>query len=100
MTQKKLKKIWWNDESKESNRLIQGISKGDCIYINIEQLWKASSGHTDRFIISFAKTYEHELLHTIISQMFPKQRKSIGEEIVVRKLCNESFPKQSRKWYK
>ena len=75
-----------------------GFVKKGIIGINIERIWLETRNET-KFMREFAKTHAHELLHILIAAAANKKRSPLGEEKVVRKLCNEPWNKEIEAMY-
>ncbi len=76
------------------------LYKNNDIYVNIQKLWNDTHS-SKKFIIMFSKAIAHENVHREISFALGKKRRSLfGEERIVRKMCNEKFPKHHQEYYK
>lgn len=68
----------------------------DSININVQKIWEKSFNE-EKFIKEFSKTYQHEMIHKCIHDLFPRNNFTFyGEDWAVRKLMHESFPKKNR----
>lgn len=72
--------------------------KKPVIHVNIQKLW-LDVRNVNRFIVKFAKAYNHEIIHTEIFKITNKVNNPYYEECVVRKLMSEKFNKETRKSY-
>lgn len=68
------------------------------IEINVEFIWKLSKKSEDKFIRLFSLTYNHEYIHTIVSDIV-QELYTCGEEKFIRKILGEEWSKEMEKYY-
>lgn len=67
------------------------------IEINIEYIWCITKNE-NMFIDEFSKTYAHELIHLLITNIM-HELFEVGEEKVIRNLLHEGWDKELKKYY-